>query len=122
MGDDQEERNEQREERIVVAFELMAEALKGIYETEQKRFLRQFPEPKEMREAVVTRVPTEEDRIRELHGASDEPIEEWIGFSEEYIGTREKEFLEAQARAASAKPPLAEGPDGAGAEAPESKA
>ena len=74
------------DERLVAAFEQIAEALAGIDDTQKKQFVRQWPEPGKRREAIVTRVPSEEDLIREEQGASDEPIEEWIGI-------REKEFL-----------------------------
>ena len=76
--------------RLVTAFELMAQALAGIDETKKREFEKQWPDRKVWREAVVTHVPTEEDLIRESQGASNEPIEEWIGI-------REKEFLEGQA-------------------------
>jgi hypothetical protein len=84
------------EERFVTAMEQIAEALAGIHDTQKKRFAKQWPEPGKKREAIVTRVPTEEDLIREEQGASNEPIEEWIGF-------REREFLERQAGSKAAE-------------------
>lgn len=77
------------DERLVAAFEQIADALAGINDTQKRQFAKQWPEPTKRREAIITRVPTEEDLIREEQGASDEPIEEWIGL-------REKEFLEHQ--------------------------
>jgi uncharacterized membrane protein len=82
------------EERFVAAFEQIAEALAGIDDTQKRQFAKQWPEPGKKREAVITRVPTEEDLIREEQGASDEPIEEWIGL-------REREFIERQAGSAT---------------------
>ena len=94
------------EERLVAAFEQIATALTGIYGTQEKQFAKQWPERKEAHEAVYSRVPTEEDRIREEHGASDGSLKDWLTFPEEegYIGEREREFLTAQAaNAASAE-------------------
>jgi hypothetical protein len=99
-------------ERIVVAIERIAEALAGIYETKQKELAKRYPERKEPRDAVVTRIPTEDDRIREEHGASEEPIEEWIGI-------REREYL---ANRASAKAEQRSESAGTGAETPEGEA
>ncbi len=75
--------------RMVVAFEQIAQALVDIHDTKEKEFAKRWPEPREWREASVTRVPTEEDLIREKHGESDETIEEWIGL-------REQDFLGQQ--------------------------
>ena len=98
------------EERLVAAFEQMATALTGIHDTQEKQFAKQWPERKEVHEAVYSRVPTEEDLIREEHGASDESLEDWLTVpkEEEYIGEREREFLETQARAAASTQALDE--------------
>ena len=84
------------DERLVAAFEQIAEALAGIDDTQKKQFVRQWPEPGKRREAIVTRVPSEEDLIREEQGASDEPIEEWIGL-------REREYIKRQAGSQAAE-------------------
>ncbi len=86
---------EEQEERLVVAFELIAGALTGIHDTQEKQFAKQWPERKEVREAVYSRVPTEEDILREQHGASEGTTEEWLTIEEEYVGPREREFLES---------------------------
>jgi hypothetical protein len=86
---------EDQEERLVVAFEQIALTLRGIHDTGQKEFARRWPERKEVREAVVTRIPTDEDRIREEHGAGgDEPLQDWLNLPPEgeWIGLREQEF------------------------------
>jgi hypothetical protein len=90
---------ENQEERIVSAFEQIAIALAGIYDTQEKQFAKQWPERKEAREAVYSRVPNEEDLIREQLGASNESLDEWLTIpeKEEYIGEREREFLARQA-------------------------
>lgn len=99
----------EQDERLVVAFEQIAQALQGLHDTGQKEFAKRFPERKEPREAVVTRIPTAEDLIREDQGASDEPIEEWIGL-------REQEFLSRPQTADQSQP------DGGSDSAAESKA
>ena len=113
---------EEQEERLVTAFEQIAGALTGIHDTQEKQFAKQWPERKEVHEAVYSRVPTEEDLIREEHGASDESLEDWLTVpkEEEYIGEREREFLETQARAAAgAKAPGEDEAEGRSAASPE---
>lgn len=93
-------------ERLVVAFESIAQSLEGIYETKQREFAKRWPEPKPVREAVVTRIPTEEDQIREAQGVDGKSLEEWLqipGDDAEFIGEREREFLEEKRRNASPK-------------------
>jgi hypothetical protein len=86
-----------QEERLVVALEKIAAAFAGIDDTRKKQFAKQWPEPKEFREAVYSRVPTEEDRLREEHGVTDEPLKEWLTVpEEELLGPREREFLRRQ--------------------------
>jgi len=89
--------NEQ-EERLVMAFELIAQSMAGIHETKRKEFEKRWPSPGERREAVVTRVLSEEDRIREKHGEEGGSIADWLGLEEEFIGVREKEFIKSDAR------------------------
>lgn len=90
---------EEQEERFVLAFEQIAEALEGIHEIKQKQFDKQWPERQKTREAVYSRLPTEEDLIREKQGTSGESLKEWLTFSEdELIGERERAFLEAAGR------------------------
>jgi hypothetical protein len=117
---------EEQEERFVSAFEQIATALTGIHDNQEKQFAKQWPERKEVHEAVYSRVPTEEDLIREAHGgASAGSTEEWLTLleREEYIGQREREFLAAQtAAAASAKTSEESGPEGGSTEAPEDQA
>ena len=86
---------EAHEERLVIAFEQIARALTGIYDTQKKGLAKRWPERGEVREAVVTRVPTAEDLVREAHGASEESIEEWIGL-------REQEFIKSESTRAEA--------------------
>ena len=63
-------------ERLVIAVEIIAKSFERWKEVS-------FPEKKTPTEATVTRIKTEEDLAREAQGASDEPIEEWIGLREQ---------------------------------------
>jgi len=86
-------------ERLVVCFEKIAGALEGLNETKQKQFQKEWPEGKAVRHAVVTRIPTEEDKILESQGIDGTPLDEWLSIPEEereFIGEREREFLEEQ--------------------------
>lgn len=119
---------DEREDRIVVAFERLAEALTdmshavaGIYDIKQREFAKQYP-AREKREALVSRVPTDEDRIREQHGASDEPITGWLDIDRAgpigYIGRREHEFISKEKGAESPDLPRPGGGSAKAAEGP----
>jgi hypothetical protein len=88
--------NEFQEERLVVCFEKIADALGGIHEEVRKAGLRYWPEPGKQREAVVSHVPTEEDKIKERQGIQNEslPIEEWLnlGDPEGVVGERSRQW------------------------------
>ena len=64
------------DERLIAALESIAISLRRWVDGA-------YPEKKAVREAVVTHVPTEEDRALEAQGAGDDPIEEWIGLREQ---------------------------------------
>jgi len=72
------------DERVVKSMEKIADALERAYPVRKEK-------GSAVAEAVVTHVPTEEDRIRENQGASTEPIEEWMGLREKEIVNREKD-------------------------------
>jgi hypothetical protein len=91
-------------ERFVLSSERIAEALEGLNETYRQHYQKLYPQRREVRDAVVTRVQTEEDRIREAQGASAEPLNRWLSevddeeAESEFIGVREREWLDAQRR------------------------
>ena len=64
-------------DRIVVAFELIAKSLGGLHEEVARAGKRYWPEPGQQREPIATRVLTEEDKIRERQGINI-PIEQWL--------------------------------------------
>jgi len=91
-------------DRFALSFEKIAAAMEGLNETYRRHYERLYPERTQVREAVVTHVPTEEDKIREAQGASDQPLEDWLtdiqGEEEQvqFAGVREREWLAAKRR------------------------
>ena len=85
-----------QEERAVRAFEDIAEALTSWVKLCQQRFEKEYP-VKEPREAVVTHVKSEEERLRESQGATGEPIEQWGELNDDDLGPRERELLKKKA-------------------------
>lgn len=91
------------ENRLVLSFEKMARALDGLNETYKRHYAKEYPD-RPFREAVVTRVPTEEDKIREAQGAGGNSIDKWLSDLEDEeeqereqdIGVRERQWLDAQ--------------------------
>jgi hypothetical protein len=88
-------------ERFVAAWEKIAHALEGLNENYRKDIGLRFPERGPIREAVLSRVPTEEDRLRETQqGPGNKTLMEWLSESpepepeEDDIGVREREWLE----------------------------
>ena len=98
-------------ERLVVAWEGLAKELGDLNETVRTAIAKQWPEPKPVREAITSRIPTVEDKIKAQTGNTDGPIEEWLGEfdADDEIGPREWAYLEAQAKQSkfSARPKAA---------------
>ena len=66
-------------ERLALSFDKIAKALEGLHEEARKSGKRFWPEPGQQKEAVLSRVPTEEDKIKELQGSGDDiPINQWL--------------------------------------------
>jgi hypothetical protein len=88
-------------ERFVLSWEKIAAALDGLNETYRRQFETHHPQRPQRREAVVSRAQTEEDRIREAQGASNQPLNDWLSEVEdeeegrEFVGVREREWLDA---------------------------
>jgi hypothetical protein len=69
----------EQNERLVVSFELIAKSLEGLHEEIKQAGTRYWPRPGQQKEAVLSHVPTEEDRIKERQGSGDDrPIKEWL--------------------------------------------
>lgn len=75
-------------------------AVGDLNETARTAIGKQWPEARERREAIVSKLPTPEEKIKAQTGNTDGPIDEWLGEfdPEEEIGPREKEFLAEQGR------------------------
>ena len=91
--------NENQINRLVVSFERIGIALEGLHEEAKRAGKRFWPEPGQQREAVLTRVETEEDRAKKRLGLADEsiPINEWLDLgdpeSDAYIGERTAQWI-----------------------------
>jgi hypothetical protein len=76
------------EKRAVLALESMARSFENIADAlamwcklESQRYEKEYP-VKVTRDAIVTKIPSEEEKLRESLGESDEPLDEWIGLRE----------------------------------------
>jgi len=89
---------EEQEERLVLAWEGLVKEVGDLNAIARSAISKQWPEVRERREAIVSRLPTAEDKIKAQTGNTDGPIDEWLGEfdAEEEIGPREREFLERQ--------------------------
>jgi hypothetical protein len=66
------------DERLVAAFERIATSLEALHDETKRAGTRFWPEQPIQKEAVLTRVETEEDRARKSLGVDDKPINEWL--------------------------------------------
>jgi hypothetical protein len=87
----------EQEERLVVAFESMAETfdfiagtLDGIGKTLYRHHRKTFPKRKKPADATITHILTPEEQLRADQGESDEPIDEWTT-----LGPREAAYIKA---------------------------
>ena len=76
-----------REERAVRALEGIADALTSWVKLEQARFEKEYP-VKVSKDVTITKIPSDEDRLRESLGDTGEPLAEWLD-----IGDREREVI-----------------------------
>ena len=91
---------EDQEERIVVSFEKIAVALEGLHDEAKRAGLRFWPQQREQREAIVTRVESDRDRELRLQGARrrsiseiTDPVAEEQEEDYEIIGERTRQYL-----------------------------
>ena len=70
------------DERVLAALETIGSSLARLAKAYEERLAKEHPPAKIPREAVISKIPDEEERTREEQGASDEPIEEWVGLRE----------------------------------------
>lgn len=100
---------DEQQERLIRAFEAsasaqirIAQSLESLHGTAQAAIRHQWPDQRPPREAVVTRVPTEADKVRETQTGNAKSTDEWlnevIGDEREFVGEREREWLVEQER------------------------
>lgn len=77
--------NDNQAERLVIAFEKIAEALTLRATLDADRFTKEYPPRRDPSDITVSKPKTEEDYLREDQGQSEESIEEWIGQRERDI-------------------------------------
>ena len=93
-------------DRLTIAWETIGKALEGIHDELKRAGSKYWPEPKEQKEAIVTRIPNAEDETRRNLGVDDSPIKEriergdWLDIGptedeDEFIGEREREWRKA---------------------------
>jgi hypothetical protein len=80
-------KNENQAERLVNAFEKIAEALTRRATLDADRFAIEHPPRREPKDVTITKPKDDEDRLREDQGSTDEPLDEWTG-------RREKELID----------------------------
>jgi hypothetical protein len=71
-----------REERELLAVELIGASLASIALVMQARYEKDYPAKKEPTDATITHRQTDEEALQAGQGASDESDEEWIGHRE----------------------------------------
>ena len=99
--------NEMQQERLVKAFEDIADgnrriarSLEGLEQSAKKAVDNLWPEAKKPREAVVTHVPTEEEKLKQRQQGTESSGDDWLkelGADEPFIGEREREWLKEHA-------------------------
>jgi len=97
-----------QEERLVAAWEALAKGLGELNEIARTAIAKLWPEPRERRDAVISKLPTEEDKLKKETGNTDGPVAEWLSeFDDEQgeVGPREKAWREAHSETGQPKPP-----------------
>ena len=97
----------EQEERLVVSWEGIAREIGEFNATLKQAIAKQWPEPRERRDAVISKLPTEEDKIKVQTGNTSGPIEDWLSEfdPEEEVGPREREWREKHGETGQSKPP-----------------
>lgn len=90
---------EEQEERLVIALERIASAFEGVCEEAKRAGVKFWPQQKEQREAVLTRVETDDEREKKMQGARRRTIDEIVDpnveeAEEEYVGARTRQWLQ----------------------------
>jgi len=78
-------RDERAMERIATAVESIADSLADWCKLSQARFDKKYPVKANVRDATITRTPSDEDKLLESLGGTNEPLEEWVGLREQEV-------------------------------------
>jgi len=87
---------EESEQRLMAVLESIAKSLDVIARTYQADLLLRYPPKKKAAEATVSRLKTDEEKLREDQGATgEEKIEDWATLGDEpTTGPREAAWIE----------------------------
>ena len=113
----------EQKDPLVLAFERIANALEGLHEEAKRAGIRFWPGPKEQKQAVVSKVESDDERAKRNQGARKRTIADVIDpnaedeDTEEFIGERTRRWLrdhgkEAKEKVADASSEAGEEPDG----------
>lgn len=95
MTEEQDERIIIAIEKIADAYDFMAGSLEAIATTLAQHHAKTFPSKRTPAEATISRVPTDEDKLKESQGSTPGSLKEWTTLDEEEeIGPREKAWLQ----------------------------
>ena len=113
MNQDQEDRMLDMLGELALSFGRIADALEGLNGTATKAGNKFWPEHKTPREPIITRTPTEEDKVREAQGQdTGKSLDEWLEIppgEREFVGFHERAFLEREAAKRDAGPQAVSG-------------
>ena len=90
--------DQEQEERLVLAWEGISTALKGIRDELRRAGNRFWPQPKEQKQAVVSRVESDAEREQKLQGSRRRTVQEVVDPNaeenpDEWIGERTRQWL-----------------------------
>src|ERR1700741_1273520 len=88
------EESASREERAVVALEQIARGLTLAITLWERVVNHDYPVRTANRDATITRIPSEEDKLREDQGSTgEETVEAWTRLGNEDLGPRERSVI-----------------------------
>jgi len=78
-------RDERSMERIASALSMMALSFTTCVTLLQRVLDHDYPAKREARDVDLTHIPSDQDKLLEDLGATDEPLDEWIGLREQQV-------------------------------------
>ncbi len=107
---------DEQQERLVKAFEDMADAARriarsheGLELSAKKAVDSLWPEPKQPRQAVVSHVQTEEEKLRERQQGTEQSTPDWL--NGDFIGERERAWIAEHPKEEPAQQKSSPGPE-----------